>query len=631
MMHFAASLPSAGPLVSALATISKFLGITSSIAVVGALLAAGFLLPESHGKLSKSGLAIRKVIMWASISWAIAAVGNIVFSLANILGEPLDVVLDYTTVKSFITQITLGQYLLFQLFVAVFVASIAPRIKKVGGANLLVIATFVGILAPVFQSHSASSGSHALAIGSLAIHVIALSLWVGGVFALALLEPEERASAASRFSQLALWAVIAVVASGMANAWARLNFASAWHSTYAIVMILKVVLTIGLIFIGYRHRKNLAAKAPTSINWAQFAQLILTELTIMIVALALGSWLSVNRSPVPIGGEKFDVAVTVAGLPMPGTPSLSRMLLLYNPDALFIGFLILAIALYARGVMILERRGDKWPLGRKIAFVCGIVAIDFATSGGLGVYAHFSFSYHMIAHMVLGMIAPIGLVLSAPITLALRTLPQGRTHEERGVRGTLVSALHSKIASIWVNPIVALVLFDGSLFVLYFTTLFGGMMQSHIGHFAMNVHFVLAGFLFFHVIIGVDPNPKRAPHLVRIVVLFAAMSIHAFFSVALMSSTTLLDGGYFAQLHTPWVSDLLADQRLGGSIGWAMGEIPILLALVATFILWVRDDSREAKRIDRNTERMAAMGQPDELADYNTYLARLAAQDEKES
>ena len=58
-----------------------------------------------------------------------------------------------------------------------------------------------------------------------------------------------------------------------------------------------------------------------------------------------------------------------------------------------------------------------------------------------------------------------------------------------------------------------------------------------------------------------------------------------------------------------------------------MGEIPILLALVATFIQWMRDDSREATRIDKNTARMAAMGQPDELAQYNQYLSNLAKND----
>jgi putative copper resistance protein D len=180
------------------------------------------------------------------------------------------------------------------------------------------------------------------------------------------------------------------------------------------------------------------------------------------------------------------------------------------------------------------------------------------------------------------------------------------------------------------NPIVALALFDGSLFVLYFTDLFGNLMQNHAGHLFMNVHFLLAGFLFFHVIIGIDPNPRRIPHLVRIVMLFAAMSIHAFFAIALLSTSTLIDNGYYQSIKTPWVTDLLADQHAAGSIAWAMGEVPIILALTATFIQWMRDDSREAKRIDRNESRMAAMGEPDDLAQYNNYLSKLQRRDEKE-
>jgi putative copper resistance protein D len=172
-----------------------------------------------------------------------------------------------------------------------------------------------------------------------------------------------------------------------------------------------------------------------------------------------------------------------------------------------------------------------------------------------------------------------------------------------------------------------LAIFDGSLFLLYMTPLFGAMMRSHTGHLLMDIHFLLAGYLFFYVIIGVDPNPRKVPHIVRIIVLFAAMSIHAFFSIALLSTSTLLDGGFFASLHRTWNLDLLADQHLGGSIGWAMGEIPILLALVATFIQWVRDDSREAKRIDRAAERADAMGEDDELAAYNKFLAQLEQKD----
>ena len=86
----------------------------------------------------------------------------------------------------------------------------------------------------------------------------------------------------------------------------------------------------------------------------------------------------------------------------------------------------------------------------------------------------------MLAHMVLGMIAPIGIVLSAPITLALRTLPSNKASGEFGSRGLLLSLLHSKYAKVISHPITALAIFDGSLFVLYFTPLFGNLMANHV-------------------------------------------------------------------------------------------------------------------------------------------------------
>lgn len=218
--------------------------------------------------------------------------------------------------------------------------------------------------------------------------------------------------------------------------------------------------------------------------------------------------------------------------------------------------------------------------------------------------------------MTLSMIAPILIVLSAPITLALRTLPIGRNKEERGLRGWLIQSLHSRFSKVFTHPIIALAIFDGSLFALYFTPLFGNLMSSHFGHLLMNFHFILAGLLFFHVIVGIDPNPRRVHHLVRVVILLGAISIHAFFSIALQASSTLIDGGFYQSLERPWATDLLADQKTGAAIGWAMGEIPIVIALIATFIQWTRVDAREAKRADKNSER--------DLAEYNDYLRKLA-------
>ena len=605
--------------------ISKFLSLASGITTIGLLLAIAFFLNDVEGKLGETAKALRNITAIAALTWAIATGISIVATLANILGTDLSEALDPTSMRSFISQITLGKYMFAQLCLALLVALVAIRIRGVAGANALLLLSLAAIIAPVFESHSASSGSHALAIGSLVVHVIAISLWVGGLVAITFLKAQDRAMALPRFSALALWAAIAVSASGTANAWARLNFQSAWSSEYARMVLLKILLTVALIFFGYLNRRQL--KGSLKLNGKQLGRLISVEVLIMAITTFVGSKLSTMQPPLRAESSVLDPGLAVAGIATPPPPNLWRLVSLYDPDALMIGVLVTAVALYIRGVIILTRRGDKWPVGRTVAFALGISAIDYATSGGLGVYAKFSFEYHMIAHMLLGMVAPIGIVLGAPITLALRTLPQGRTSQERGVRGTLIALLHSKPAAVFTNPVSALALFDGSLFVLYMTPLFGNLMQSHLGHLVMSVHFLLAGILFFHVIIGIDPNPRKVPHIVRIVILFAAMSIHAFFAVALISTSTLLDQGYFASLQTPWNLDLLADQHAGGSVAWAMGEIPILLALVATFIQWMRDDSRETKRIDRNEARLAAMGEPDELAQYNAYLSNLAAQD----
>ena len=626
MKFLSGNLTSIDPLVSALGTFNKSILIFSSFAVIGVLLSFAFLLVDRDGKLAKPSDQLRSIGIVCGAIWVLASFMEIILTLANILGTSIGPAFDGTTLRSFITQVDLGKFLFIQFLAAVAVLTAIKFLQSTLQSVVFLGIALLGLVAPVFQSHSSSSGSHSLAIGSLVVHVTALALWVGGVIAIALMKDEDRVISLPRFSQMALWAAIAVVVTGIANAWTRLNFSSAWSTAYARIVIVKALLTAVLIGIGYINRRELVKREKT--GWTLLSRIIVVEALVMSFAVVLGSWLS-NTKP-PAGKEvAFSPALAIAGFPTPGAPTFARIMTIYDPDALMIALLITLVALYIKGVSILKKRGDSWPVGRTIAFALGIAAIDLATSGGLGVYALFSFEYHMIAHMILGMLAPIGLVLGAPITLALRTLPQGRTPEERGVRGTLLAALHSKYSVILTNPLVALAIFDGSLFALYSTNLFGFLMQSHAGHFFMNIHFLLSGFLFFHVIIGIDPNPKKVPHLVRIVMLFAAMSIHAFFAISLLATTTLIDGGYYGSLKTPWLTDLLADQHSAGSIAWSMGEIPIILALTATFIQWMRDDSREAKRIDRNEARMAAMGEPDDLAQYNNYLSKLQRRDER--
>jgi putative copper resistance protein D len=600
-----------------LLTVSKYFTFLSSFAFVGLLLALSVLTLNNDGNLSANSLALRRKASLIGLIWFFSSFTYNIATLADILGVRFTDALDMTTVRSFVTQVIIGQYLFAQTLVAFLAGYLILRVKRVIPTLALLLISLVAIAAPALESHSASGGSHALATGSMLLHVAGLTLWAGGLFALMFISPEDRKMAVPRFSVLALWAAIVVVLSGLINAWARLNFREAWDTTYARVIILKTILTCVLLFMGYLHRKNLSLREK--IDWRGLTRLITAEVALMAAVTAIGIWLSLNASP----DRVIDPVI-------PAAPTFTRILWAYDPDVFFIGVLVLAVALYIKGVVILKKRGDSWPVGRTIAFALGIAGIDFATSGGLGVYAMYSFEYHMIAHMTLGMIAPIGLVLGAPITLALRTLPQGRTSTESGPRAILIALLHSRIGVLFTNPVIALALFDGSLFVLYFTDLFGTLMSTHAGHLLMNIHFILAGYLFFMIVIGVDPTPRRIHHLVRIVILFAAMAIHAFFSIALLATTTLIDKGFYSSQNIPWLgSGILDDQRAGGSVSWAMGEIPIILALIATFVLWMRDDAKEARRIDRNEERKAAMGEPDELAQYNEYLKTLNTREEK--
>ena len=580
-----------------------------SVLVVGALLSLAFLLPERDGVIQASSASTQKFLYWSSGLWIVASLGNLLAILADIFESSLFEVLDLTIIRSFTTQVTLGKLLAYQVLVSIFVFIIARRIKKNGGALWLLALAISGSLAPIFQSHSSSQGSHGLAIGSLLIHVLALSFWIGAVFALQIMPRDVQQLALPRVSMIALWSSFAVVLSGIANAWTRLRLSEDWLTGYGALIALKIALTL-VVFI-------MASKIRTRVS---VQRLLPFELAIMALILGIGTLL--NRfTPEESTPVEFDKVRELVGIAMPEAPTLSRVFFEYEANGLMLGLLVFATALYIRGVVALARRGDKWPVGRTISFAIGISLLDYATSGGLGLYSHFSFQYHMIAHMVLSMIAPIAIILSAPITLALRTLPIGREKGERGIRGALIAALHSRATRIWTNPIVALVIFDGSLFALYFTPLFGNLMGSHFGHIIMNLHFIGAGLLFFHVIVGIDPNPRKVHHLVRVVMLLAAMSIHAFFSVALMSANNLLDGGYYQLLERPWATDLLADQKTGAAIGWAMGEIPIVVALIATFIQWVRTDAREARRADKHSAV--------DLAEYNEYLERLADRESK--
>ena len=190
MTFLAADLNSAGPLITSLATVGKFISLTASFATVGLLLAMAFFLIDDAGKLSKSAKALRKVAAVTALVWVLGQGLNVLTTLANILGTSLTGAFDGNSLRSFVSQIDLGKYMFIQLCLALIVCLLVTRVRTVATTNALLLLSLIAVIAPVFASHSASSGSHALAIGSLIVHVVALTFWVGGLIAITVLSAD---------------------------------------------------------------------------------------------------------------------------------------------------------------------------------------------------------------------------------------------------------------------------------------------------------------------------------------------------------------------------------------------------------------------------------------------------------
>ncbi|GHH11980.1 cytochrome c oxidase assembly protein [Streptomyces lanatus] len=291
----------------------------------------------------------------------------------------------------------------------------------------------------------------------------------------------------------------------------------------------------------------------------------------------------------------------------------------WSADPFFLVACLVGLALYAWGVVRLRRRGDKWPVGRTVSYVLGVLSVMLVMCTGLNDYGMVMFSVHMVQHMVISMLSPILLLLGAPVTLALRALPPaGRGR--KGLRELLLALLHSRYMRIITHPAFTIPLFIASLYALYFTPIFDFLMGSKAGHIGMMVHFLAVGVVFFWPIIGVDPGPHRPGYLMRMLELFAGMPFHAFFGIALMMASTPM----VETFKNPPASlgiDALSDQNAAGGIAWAFSEIPSVLVLIALLFQWYGSEQRQAKRKDRAADRDGDK----ELEAYNAYLASLNA------
>jgi len=620
----ATGLPDPGPVTTYGLPFVRAAGEIACVVAVGSFMFAAFLVPpQESGVLDADGYRALRVGTVASAIWTMCAVLLVPLTVSDVTGQPLTSRLSPSAIWSVASLVEIAGAWRWTAVLAAIVTVASIPVLRWSPTPLLFGGALITLIPLALTGHSSTGGSHDLATNSLLIHLLAAALWAGGLLALlvhALRGGGHADLAARRFSAVALWCFVAMALSGVVNALVRIRLTELFDDSYGFLVMAKAVALCTLGFIGWRQRRSGVAALQSDPNArGPLIRLALTEA--IIFGLTFGVAVALSRTPPP-APPIFNPSIPAIeiGYDFAGPPTLARILFDWRFDLIFGTAAIVMAVLYLAGVRRLRRRGDSWPTGRIIAWLFGCFVLLFATSSGLGRYMPAMFSMHMAAHMLLSMLTPVLLVLGAPVTLALRALPTAGKGDPPGPREWLLAALHSKLSQFFTNPIVATVLFVAGFYGLYFGGIFDAAVGTHAAHLAMNLHFLLTGYLFYWVVIGIDPTPRPIPMLGKVAMVFGSLPLHAFFGVTLMSTKSVLGESFYKSLQLYWHTDLLGDQRLGGGIAWAAGEVPLVVVMIALFVQWTRSDQRTAKRLDRAADR----DDDAELVAYNAMLAELA-------
>lgn len=247
-----------------------------------------------------------------------------------------------------------------------------------------------------------------------------------------------------------------------------------------------------------------------------------------------------------------------------------------------LGVVVLGAAAYVAAVARLRRRGDRWPPGRTAWAGVGlgilvVALLPVPVSGP-------AFPLQVARHLLVAMAAPTALALSAPLTLAMRTLrPKARRR--------LLAIVHSGVAGALTRAPVVLVLEIGGMYLYYLTPLYGLVERTGWLHPLVHGHMFLAGCLFSWFLIGRDPLPARPRTRTRLLVLFAAAGCHDL--MAKLMYAHLLPRG----AGSP------ASVELGAQIMFYGGDVVELLLATALLLAWYRGGSRALAREQRRRVR----------------------------
>ena len=302
-------IPVPSAVVTWLVPVLRLVADVAAVVTIGGLLGAAVLAPGDR-LLSVPGYRWMRLAGWAAAVWALAALSALPVQLADFLGTPLSRV-SLRGVTGFVLDVAQGRMLVLVAALAAVVALTARTVLTAAGARALLVIALGATLPPAWTSHSAEEADHILAVTSVALHVLGVVGWAGGLLALLLargLSGAERIGAVRRFSRMAPGLALLVATGGVFAALTRLSVPEHLLTTsYGVVLLAKTAALLALVALGWWHRRAtlpaLAAGRP-----AAFARLAAVEL--LVFAATIGLAVALGRTPLP-APETTGTAATV--------------------------------------------------------------------------------------------------------------------------------------------------------------------------------------------------------------------------------------------------------------------------------------------------------------------------------
>ena len=189
----------------------------------------------------------------------------------------------------------------------------------------------------------------------------------------------------------------------------------------------------------------------------------------------------------------------------------------FGVEILFLLPAAAAVAAYWAGT--LSTRSGRWPLHRAVLFTAGTAAVLATVLDPLATLSHEDFAVLGITHLLAGMLGPLLLVLSRPVSLALRSLDVVPARR-------LSRALRSRPLRFLTFPVTAAALNIGGMLLMFRTGLFTAMQESAPVHWLVTFHLLAAGYLYTAALVGRDPMPHRAGLRLRAAVLILSAAAH---------------------------------------------------------------------------------------------------------